>query len=127
MSKAVIDDYFRAYNAESAEALGRFYNSEVELHTAEGVLQGPDAILAVYQHIIAEFRDQMTPQRIDQLSQEFHVDILDTFTAKVPVADFMGRLFTAGETLSLRLQARYRLREGRIIRGDIDLAGGQER
>ncbi|WP_036256339.1 nuclear transport factor 2 family protein [Spongiibacter marinus] len=122
MSKAVIEDYFRTYNSASAEALSAFYHPDVVLRTAEGEFAGPQAILGVYQHIIAQFYDQMTPTRIVQRGDEFCVDIQDRFTAKMPVADFLGRSFAKGDSLVLYLHARYRLQEGRIISADIRAA-----
>ncbi|WP_372879054.1 nuclear transport factor 2 family protein [Spongiibacter marinus] len=122
MSKAIIEDYFRTYNSESPDALRDFYHPDIVLHTADGALRGPDAILAVYKHIIAQFYDHMTPEHITCHGDEYGVDIRDRFTAKVAVADFMGHSFAEGESLELLLHARYRLREGRIVSADIRMA-----
>ena len=119
MSRAFFEAYYQTYNSEDPEALRVFYDPEVELHSAQGVIRGVDAVLDVYRGIIAEFKDQMTPLDICERSDHIHVRILDEFTAKVAVEDFMGSAFAAGEQFSLNLLAEYRLRDGRIVRADI--------
>lgn len=121
MTRAVIEGYFRAYNAECPEALKGYYHPDVELHSAEGVLRGPAEILAVYRQICSQFRDHMTPLAIVEQGEAWQVDILDHFTARTAVSNFMGRAFAAGDELTLPLRAHYRLCGGRILRADIAL------
>lgn len=119
MSKAFFQAYYETYNREDPDALRAFYDPEVALHSAQGIINGVDAVLAVYQRITAQFHDRMTPLDIREHADHTQVRILDEFTAKTAVDDFMGRAFAPGEHFSLNLLAEYRLRDGRILRADI--------
>lgn len=113
---AFMQDYYAAYNSEDPARLRPFYHPEVELHSAAGVMKGPDAILGTYGWLVSHFRDQMTPERITVAGVTAVVDIVDCFTAKQAVPEFLGRAFVPGDQMELRLRGSYELRDGALWR-----------
>lgn len=121
MDKAFFESYYETYNSEDAEALRAFYHDEVELISAQGVIRGPDQIIAVYRDITANFVDQMTPQDISFKDGFAYIEILDRFTAKREVEDFMGMAFTKGQSFELNIQAVYEVLDNKIIKASLSL------
>ena len=80
--KAFMEDYYKAYNSEDAEALAAFYHDDVELASAQGVMRGPKEILATYQYLTSNFHDKMTPESIEVSGNTAVVKIHDSFKAK---------------------------------------------
>jgi hypothetical protein len=123
IDEAFVRDYYAAYNTEDPERLRPFYHPEVELHSASGVMRGPEAILQTYAWITARFHDQMTPEAIVLRGATAVVDIVDRFTAKEDVPDFLGMRFAPGQELSLRLRGTYELQDGALRKITIDAPG----
>lgn len=120
---AFMQAYYAAYNSEDPARLGPFYHPEVELHSAAGVLRGPEAILQTYAYLTARFHDRMTPERISTAGATATVEITDRFTAKQDVPDFMGRSLQRGEELVLRLRGTYELQDGAFRRITVEALG----
>ena len=108
--------YYRAYNSEDEAALAGYYHEDVELVSGEGTLRGRDAILETYRHLTGLFHDKMTPLFISIDGDTAVVDILDRFTAKRDVGEFMGSTLREGESLVLRLRGTYQAIDGRFRR-----------
>jgi len=106
--------YYEIYNSEDAEALAAFYHPGVQLTSAEGVLDGAQAILSTYCSITSRFRDQMQPESITVDGDVAHVVIRDRFTAREDVADFMGMSLAKGDAFELRLQGTYLVEDGKF-------------
>lgn len=117
---AFMEAYYAAYNSEDAARLRPFYHPEVELHSAQGVMRGPEAILQTYGWLTTNFRDQMTPDRIVTSGATAVVHISDRFTARHDVPDFMGASLRRGEELVLRLRGTYELQDGAFRRITIE-------
>ncbi|HSB96860.1 MAG TPA: nuclear transport factor 2 family protein [Spongiibacteraceae bacterium] len=107
MNRQFIEAYYAAYNSEDPTLLQKFYADDVVLISAQGELRGAAAILATYRFLTEQFYDRMTPEQIVIDGNTAVVDIIDIFTAKRDVADFMGMALRAGETLELRLRGTY--------------------
>lgn len=112
MNEDLMRRYYATYNSEDPEALSAFYHPDCRLESAQGTMRGRDEILATYRYLIAAFEDRMTPLDIRVEGDTAEVDILDHFTARVDIADFMGQSLAAGECFELKLQARYRAENG---------------
>ncbi|QZP08052.1 hypothetical protein [Caenibius sp. WL] len=84
---------------------------------AEGMAQevGIAAYLVAYRRSRALFEDVMEPQAMTGDAGEVRVTLINRLTARESVADFFGMALGKGETLSLLLDARYRLAGGRIV------------
>ena len=127
-SEQLMKDYYTAYNSENSQALRAFYHDDVLMVSAQGESVGADAIIDTYQHLIDLFHDQMTPVNIDICHTEdgnesgkngdgdfiAQVDIVDCFTAKKPVDDFMGQTLAEGESFELRLRGTYEVVNARF-------------
>ena len=93
--KDVLENYYATYNSEDAERLAAFYHPEVTLTSAEGTMEGVEAILDTYRYLVANFVDRMTPEAIgDYVAGPNHV--LPTgrrarFASGLSVLDFMKR------------------------------------
>lgn len=122
MNEDLMRRYYATYNREDPEALSAFYHPDCTLTSAQGVLHGRDAILDTYRHLIGIFEDRMTPLRISVEGDTAEVDIVDRFTAREDVADFMGHSLAAGESFELRLTGRYRSENGQFQDIHIELA-----
>jgi hypothetical protein len=118
-----MEAYYAAYNSEDPERLRPFYHAEVELHSAQGVMKGPDAILATYGWLTANFRDQMSADRIVTAGSTATVWITDRFTAKQDVPDFLGTSLKEGEEVVLKLKGTYELQDGAFKRITIEALG----
>ena len=120
MSEQLMRDYYATYNSENPQALRDFYHDDVLRVSAQGESVGADAIIATYQYLIDLFHDQMTPVNItisDHISdRDFtaEVDIVDCFTAKKPVDDFMGQTLAEGECFELKLRGTYQVVDARF-------------
>lgn len=123
LDKAFVEAYYSAYNSEDPVALRRFYADDVVLVSAQGELRGAEAILETYAFLTAQFIDRMTPTRIDIDGDRAVVEIVDVFTAKRDVADFMGVALRAGEKLELQLRGTYTVKDGRFVRIEIGMRG----
>jgi hypothetical protein len=117
---AFMEAYYAAYNSEDPERLRPFYHPAVELHSSQGVMQGPEAILQTYAWLTGNFRDQMTPDRIVASGATAVVHITDRFRAKQDVPDFMGVSLKPGEQLVLKLRGTYTLQDGAFRRITIE-------
>lgn len=122
--KDVLERYYSTYNSEDPEKLAAFYHPEVTLSSAEGTMEGVDAILDTYRYLVANFVDQMTPEAIEVSVDSARVRIRDRFTAKQDVADFLGRSLAAGESFELLLEGRYEFEDGLIRRVSIEPLAG---
>lgn len=107
MDKAFMENYYRTYNSEDAEALRAFYADDVVMVSAAGETTGPEVILETYRYLISVFHDKMTPDNIDISGDTAVVDITDRFEAKTEVDDFLGQKFAAGDTMTLKLRGTY--------------------
>ena len=114
MNKAFFESYYQTYNSEDAEALKKFYHEEVELISAQGVMKGPDEIIATYSDITANFIDQMKPKEISFKDGIAYIQIHDQFTAKHDVEDFMGMAFTKGQGFEMDLSGEYEIVDNKI-------------
>lgn len=123
MDEAFMQAYYRTYNSEDPEALAAFYDADVTLQSAAGTLHGAGAVLDTYRAIIADFEDRMTPQSMNFERGLARIGILDRFTARRDVEDFMGRSVAAGESFELQLVGTYRFKDGRISHIEIEQAG----
>jgi ketosteroid isomerase-like protein len=118
-----VEAYYAAYNSEDAERLRAFYHPDVELHSAQGVMKGPEAILQTYGWLTANFRDQMSADRIVTAGNTATVWITDRFTAKQDVSDFLGASLKKGEARVLKLKGTYELQDGAFKRITIEALG----
>lgn len=114
--------YYAAYNSEDPEALAAFYHPDCTLESAQGTLRGRAAILDTYRALVGMFEDRMTPTDITVDGSEARVTIVDRFTARAAVPDFMGQSLAAGESFELQLKGYYRAEDGRFREIRIDLA-----
>ncbi len=123
LDKAFVEAYYSAYNSADPVALRPFYADDVVLVSAQGELRGAEAILETYAFLTGQFIDRMTPTRIDIDGDRAVVEIVDVFTAKHDVADFMGVALRAGEKLELQLRGTYTVKDGRFVRIEIGMRG----
>lgn len=112
--KAFMTSYYQTYNSADAAALAPFYHSDAKLLSAQGELVGRSAILDTYQYIIEHFDDRMTPVGMIAEEEWISVEIEDRFTAREPVADFLGRSFAPGDQFTLHLCGIYACDAGAI-------------
>lgn len=122
--QTTLRQYYDTYNSEDPEALAAFYHPDVVLTSAQGVLEGVEAILDTYRSIIAVFQDRMEPLSIAVDGDIAEVVINDTFTARQDVDDFMGVPVAKGDTLELRLLGKYHVEGGRFRAITITMHGG---
>lgn len=112
--RAFMERYYHAYNMADPEQLAAFYHPDVRLLSGQGDLVGRDAVLATYGYIIERFIDHMTPLSILVEDGRAAVEIVDRFTARCAVADFLGRSFAPGEEHVLHLCGIYACQQGQI-------------
>lgn len=122
MDRALMGSYYAAYNSEDPEALAAFYHPDCTLESAQGTLRGREAILETYRTLIAMFEDRMTPTEINVTGSEARVTIVDRFTARAAVPDFMGQSLATGESFELHLKGYYRAEQRQFREIRIDLA-----
>lgn len=115
MDKAFIESYYQTYNSEDPEALAEFYHPEIQLHSAQGTTSGVDAMLDVYRSLIGVFEDQMEPTSIEIDGDMATVTIVDRFTAKTEIEDFMGMKLSQGDSFELQLRGQYQVKDGKFI------------
>lgn len=114
MDEALMRRYYAAYNSEDTEALAAFYHPDCTLRSAQGTLRGREEILDTYRAIVGMFEDRMTPTEIAVDGDSASVAIVDHFTARAAVPDFMGHSLAAGESFKLQLKGHYRAEQGRF-------------
>jgi ketosteroid isomerase-like protein len=107
MNKDWIKSYYTTYNKGDAAALRKFYADDIVLTSASGEIRGAEAMIGTYQYITGQFIDQMTPDSILLEGYRAAVEITDVFTAKVDVADFLGRQLKKGDSFTLQLCGIY--------------------
>ena len=122
MDEALMRRYYATYNSEDPEALAAFYHPDCTLESAQGTLRGREAILDTYQALTGMFEDRMTPRSIAVTGDEARVTIVDRFTARNAVTDFMGQSLAAGESFELHLKGHYRAQQGRFREIRIEIA-----
>ena len=123
IDEAFMRAYYAAYNSEDPERLRAFYHPEVELHSASGVMRGPEAILQTYAWITARFEDRMSAESIELRGATAVVQIRDIFRAKEEVPEFLGMHFAPGQELALQLRGTYELQDGALRKITIEAAG----
>lgn len=121
MDTRLFEQYYQTYNSEDPEALAAFYHRDVLLTSAQGVINGIDAVLDTYRAMIAMFQDRMTPIAIDINGATGVVEIEDSFIAKQDIDDFMGMRVSKGQSFELRLRGTYTVEAGRFKHIVIDL------
>ncbi len=122
MNETLIRRYYAAYNSEDPEVLAPFYHPDCILESPQGTLRGREAILDMYQALVAMFEDRMTPTKIVVTGNEARVTIVDRFTARAAIGDFMGQSLAAGESFELHLKGHYRAEQDQFKAIRIDLA-----
>ncbi len=122
MDEALMRRYYAAYNSEDPDALATFYHPDCTLDSAQGTLRGREAILDTYRTLVGMFEDRMTPTEITVTGSEARVTIVDRFTARAAVADFMGQSLAVGESFELQLKGYYRAEQGQFREIRIDMA-----
>jgi hypothetical protein len=123
MNESFFRGYYEAYNSEDPARLAEFLTDDVLLVSAQGEQRGRDAYLATYRQITAGFWDKMTPDEITLTEDGAIVKITDRFTAKVDVPDFLGRSYAKGEGFTLKLVGTYAVRDGKMARITVAIAG----
>ncbi|SFR90276.1 nuclear transport factor 2 family protein [Sphingomonas jatrophae] len=123
MSEETMRAYYAAYNAEDPAHLGALLDDHVVLTSAAGEQRGRDAYLATYAYMIGLFVDRMEPVEIAADADGATVRITDRLTAREDIPDFMGQRLAKGQTITLDLVGRYRIRDGRIAAIRIEPAG----
>ena len=113
--------YYATYNSEDPDALSDFYDPDVRLYSAQEPMIGRDAVLDTYRHLIALFRDQMEPTHIEVNNDTAEVTLIDRFTAREDVDDFMGMQIGKGKTLEMNLRGRYTVHDGKIVEIRIEM------
>lgn len=119
LNRSFFEAYYRTYNSEDAQALQAFYHDDLVMVSAQGKQHGVQALLDTYHYLIDNFEDRMTPETILINGDTAAVEITDVFTAKKPVADFMGATLNKGDQLTLNLCAVYRVKAGKITHATI--------
>ena len=119
LNRIFFEDYYRCYNSESPDELRRFYHPDVQLSSPQGTQNGADALIATYTQLIGLFHDQMSAENILIDGNQAAVEILDSFTAKVDIEDFMGQPMKAGDNFILPLCAVYKVENGQILTASI--------
>lgn len=122
MDEELMRRYYAVYNSENPEALAKFYHPDCTLISAQGTLRGREAILDTYRALVGMFEDRMTPRSIAVDGNEARVTIVDRFTARAAVADFMGQSLAAGECFELQLEGYYRAEQGQFREIRIEIA-----
>ena len=109
--------YYAAYNAGDEDGLRACLADGVVLVPGEGLDQqiGVERYLAVYRQSRALFEDVMVPADITQHGDAVSVVLRNHLTARADVADYFGMAVARGATLTLNLDARYRVADGRIM------------
>lgn len=110
----LFESYYRTYNSEDPRALAAYYHKDVVLESSQGTQNGVEAIIATYQFLIAHFVDRMTPLDIHIQGDQGVITILDEFTAKQDVDDFLGMKLAKGDGFQLRLRGTYVVKDGRF-------------
>ena len=108
--------YYAAYNRGDEAALRAGLAPDVAIVPVAGMAEqvGVEPYLAVYRRSRALFEDIMEPREMAQDADGVRVDLVNRLTARADVADFFDLALARGETLTLRLDARYRVADGRI-------------
>lgn len=114
MDKALFENYYTIYNSEDPDALSQFYHADVVLTSAQGVINGIDAVLDTYRAMITMFHDRMTPVAIEIDGDTGVVEINDSFVAKQDIDDFMGMQLSKGQSFELKLRGTYTVEAGRF-------------
>lgn len=119
----ILRRYYDAYNAGDEERLRALLADDVALVPIAGggeagaeEIRGVEAYLATYRTSLASFQDVMEPQAIEAEGNVVTVDLRNLLTAREDVDDFFGISARSGETVTLRLIARYTIADGRIVR-----------
>lgn len=107
MDKAFFELYYQTYNQEDPDALSQFYHDDVVLSSSQGNQVGIDELLDTYRFLISAFHDQMTPTSIRIEGNIGIIEIVDRFTAKHDVKDFLGVSLSQGVSVELRLRGTY--------------------
>ncbi len=123
MNEEFFRGYYEAYNSEQEARLREFLAEDLLLVSAEGEERGIDAYLKTYRYITDNFHDRMTPEEIRIDGDTATVDIIDHFTAKKDVPDFLGRVFEKGQDFTLSLRGTYLVRDGKIVKIEIQILG----
>tara|TARA_R110002110_G_scaffold153886_1_gene347499 strand:- start:47478 stop:47852 length:375 start_codon:yes stop_codon:yes gene_type:complete len=122
MDEALMRRYYATYNSEDPEGLADFYHPDCTLESAQGTLRGREAILDTYRALVGMFEDRMTPTEITVNGDEARVTIVDRFTARADVPDFLGQSLAAGESFELQLEGHYRAEQGQFREIRIEIA-----
>jgi ketosteroid isomerase-like protein len=123
MNEAFMRGYYEAYNSEDPQRLGALLADDVVLVSAQGEQHSKAAYLATYAGILSDFTDRMTPTEITVSGDSATVKITDRFTARHDVADFLGQSFKAGGGFTLKLEGKYRVVGGKIVRIEVQILG----
>ena len=121
----LLNGYYAAYNRGDEGVMRALLAPTVTIVPADGAEEkaGVEPYLAAWRRSRALFEDTMEPQAMAQHGDLVTVDLRNRLTARQDVADFFGMAVRRGETLDLRLVARYTIRHGRIAAIRISASG----
>lgn len=114
-AKEVMERYYRRYDQGDEDALRDLLDDHVSVSRPDGTGSvGIEDYLITYRATAVLFFDEMRPRTIAAIGSEVVVDLVNALTAKQDVENFFGMSVRKGQTLSLELDARYRITDGRI-------------
>jgi len=110
---------FRAYTAAFSNAdferFPAFYTEDVQLALGSApLIHGRQGIIDHYRPLFERVREQLTVNSVTATDESIELDAMTRFTAVKDAPDFVVGALKAGETLEVRVQVSYRLRDGLI-------------
>jgi len=109
--------YVEAFNAGDDEvAVNTYYTEDAIIEGPDGVMNGRHEWLKTLQFVHQGIREKLNPVLVVREGDNIMAEVDATFTATIDRPDFMQGPLKAGEAMTVRFFASYRLRDEKIAR-----------
>lgn len=109
-----MEEYYEIFNTGNLETIATLYTDDVVLEFRDVTLNGKNAVIGHFKEFFHTAREDITPLQIFVNDPNIAVEISDKLTAKIDLADLMGKSVKAGESITINFGAFYKVRGERI-------------
>jgi len=114
VDKERMNIYYETYNRSIDEAILAFYTDDAVFQYQDLTLNGKEALLNHFAEFQQAIKETMTPQNIVIDGDNVAAEVDSRMEVKVDIPDFLGQSRKAGELITGKFSAFYKIRDNKI-------------
>jgi ketosteroid isomerase-like protein len=114
MNKDEVKKYYEAYNRGDLEAMSVHYSDDVIFEARIGKYIGKDPVVNFFKEFRKYFDESLNPVSILVDGDKIAVEVDNKIKVKVDDAEFLGKIYKAGDSINRRICVFYDIRDTKI-------------